>query len=68
MSSFQTPHYMYLFEMSNGKKKLAYGASPDDAFEILRSRLPDKELALIDRTKHVRISQREMRKHIHELG
>ena len=24
MSSFSNPHYMYLFEMKNGKKKLAY--------------------------------------------
>ena len=29
MSSFSNPHYMYLFEMKNGKKKLAifYGAA-----------------------------------------
>jgi len=35
MSSFSNPHYMYLFEMNNGKKKLAYGQSPEDALSIL---------------------------------
>ena len=35
MSSFSNPHYMYLFEMTNGKQKLAYGQSPEDALEIL---------------------------------
>ena len=35
MSSFSNPHYMYLFEMKSGKKKLAYGQSPEDALNIL---------------------------------
>ena len=35
MSSFSNPHYMYLFDLKNGKKKLAYGQSPEDALEIL---------------------------------
>ena len=49
MSSFSNPHYMYLFEMKNGKKKLAYGNSPEDALDILRIRLTDEEMAeLID--------------------
>ena len=39
MSSFSNPHYMYLFEMKNGKKKLAYGQSPEDALNILAMRL-----------------------------
>ena len=39
MSSFSNPHYMYLFDMKNGKKKLAYGQSPEDALQILRFRL-----------------------------
>ncbi len=29
MSSFSSPHFMCLFEMKNGKKKLAYGRSPE---------------------------------------
>ena len=39
MSSFSNPHFMYLFAMKNGKKKLAYGQSPQDALDILRFRL-----------------------------
>ena len=39
MSSFVSPHRMYLFTLKNGKKKLAYGESPEDALEILRIRL-----------------------------
>ena len=47
MSSFSNPHYMYLFEMKNGKKKLAYGQSPDDALNILAMRLSAEEMAQI---------------------
>ena len=31
MSSFSNPHFMYLFDLKNGKQKLAYGESPADA-------------------------------------
>ena len=41
MSSFSNPHYMYLFDMTSGKKKLAYGESPEDALDILSVRLTD---------------------------
>ena len=41
MSSFQNPHHIYLFAMKNGKKKLSYGTTADDAFENLRLRLSD---------------------------
>jgi len=68
MSSFKNPHHFYLFEMKNGKKKLAYGASPDDAYEILSYRLTPEELAEIIKDRYVRISQRKLREHIHELG
>ncbi len=44
MSSFSNPHYMYLFDLKNGKQKLAYGESPEDALEILRIRLTDDEM------------------------
>lgn len=68
MSSFTTPHHMYLFEMTNGKQKLAYGASPEDALDILAMRLTDTEMALIKRDEYKRIPQREMLKHISNLG
>ncbi len=68
MSSFSNPHYMYLFEMKNGKQKLAYGASPEDALEILRVRLSEEEMARIIPRKFKKISQRKLQQYIHNLG
>jgi hypothetical protein len=68
MSSFSNPHFMYLFEMKNGKQKLAYGESPEDALEILRVRLTDEEMAEILPNKFTKISQRKMQEHVHNLG
>jgi len=68
MSSFNNPHYMYLFDMTNGKKKLAYGQSPEDALEILRIRLSEEEMAEILGQSYIKISQRKMQDYIHELG
>ncbi len=68
MSSFNNPHYLYLFTMTCGKKKLAYGSSADDAYENLKLRLTEKEMRQILRDQHTRIPQRDLRKHIHELG
>lgn len=68
MSSFSNPHYMYLFELKNGKKKLAYGQSPADALEILRIRLSAAEMAEIMQERFVKISQRELQQHVSELG
>ena len=59
---------MYLFEMTNGKQKLAYGSSPEDALEILSYRLTDEEMALIIRDQYQKISQRKMQEHIGNLG
>lgn len=68
MSSFSNPHYLYLFGMKNGKKKLAYGPSPEDAFEILRLRLTDEELAQIIKDKYIKISQRKLQDYVDLLG
>jgi hypothetical protein len=68
MSSFSNPHYMYLFDMTNGKKKLAYGQSPEDALEILAMRLSAAEMAGILRDKFVKIRQRELQQYVPELG
>lgn len=68
MSSFSNPHYMYLFEMSNGKKKLAYGQSPADALEILSFRLPEEEMALIYPDQFTKIRQRDLQKYTDQLG
>ncbi len=68
MSSFSNPHYMYLFDMKNGKKKIAYGQSPEDALDILRLRLSDEEMAQIRADRYVKISQRKLQEHVDDLG
>jgi hypothetical protein len=68
MSSFSNPHYMYLFEMTTGKKKLCYGKSPEDALEILSFRLSEAEMEEIVRDKFEKIHQRQLQDYIHLLG
>lgn len=68
MSSFSNPHYMYLFDLKNGKKKLAYGQSPEDALEILSYRLAKSEMAEILPERFIKISQRKLQEYVHELG
>jgi len=68
MSSFSHPHYMYLFDMKNGKKKLAYGESPEDALDILRIRLLDDEMDEIIPEQYVKISQRKLQEYVDQLG
>jgi hypothetical protein len=59
---------MYLFSLRSGRKKLAYGESPEDALEILRVRLSEAEMAEILRDEYIRISQRDLQQHVGELG
>jgi hypothetical protein len=59
---------MYLFNLKNGKKKLAYGESPQDALEILRYRLSEEELALIEEDEYIRISPRSIQQYVSQLG
>jgi hypothetical protein len=68
MSSFSNPHYMYLFDLKNGKQKLAYGESPEDALEILRVRLNEAEMTDIIPDRYIKIRQRDMQKYVHNLG
>ncbi len=68
MSSFNNPHHLYLFAMTDGKKKIGYGPSPEEAYENLRIRLTEQEMAAILVDKYERITQRDLHKHIHELG
>lgn len=68
MSSFNNPHHMYLFAMKNGKKKLAYGRSPEDALEILSYRLTKDEMAEIIPDDYIKINQRHLQRYVHLLG
>ena len=68
MSSFSNPHYMYLFDLKSGKKKLAYGESPEDALDILRIRLSENEMSEIIADRYTKIAQRDLQQHVKELG
>jgi hypothetical protein len=68
MSSFNNPHHFFVFDMKNGKKKLAYGASPEDAYEILKLRLSSEEMEQVIQGQYTKISQRRLRQYIHDLG
>jgi len=54
--------------MKNGKKKIGYGGSPEEAYDNLKLRLTAKEMEQILKDPPVRIVQRELPKHVHELG
>ena len=68
MSSFSNPHFMYLFALKNGKRKLAYGQSPEDALEILRMRLSEPEMSEILTDQYIKINQRELQQYVSDLG
>jgi hypothetical protein len=68
MSSFSNPHFMYLFALKSGKKKLAYGESPEDALHILRMRLTEEEMGEIQPDQFIKINQRELQQYVGELG
>ncbi len=54
--------------MKNGKKKLGYGGSPEEAYDNLRLRLSPKEMEQVVKENPVRIVQRDLQKHVRELG
>jgi hypothetical protein len=68
MSSFNNPHHLYLFPMKNGKKKLGYGGTPEEAYANLKLRLTPKEMEQVVQEQAQRITQRELHKHVKELG
>jgi len=68
MSSFSNPHYMYLFSLKNGKKRLAYGQSPEDALKILSYRLTPEEMDQIVQDDYIKINQRKLQEYAHLLG
>lgn len=68
MSSFSNPHFMYLFALKNGKKKLAYGESPEDALRILSVRLNEQEMSEIIFDQFIKINQRDLQQYVGDLG
>jgi hypothetical protein len=59
---------MYLFRLKNGKQKLTYGKSPEDALDILSYRLSAEEMDEIIRDDYIKISQRRLHEFVGNLG
>jgi len=68
MSSFGQRHRIYLFDLKSGKKKLAYGLSPEDALAILALRLSPEEMATIEKDRFQVVRQSDLRKLVPMLG
>jgi len=58
----------FLFNMKNGKKKLAYGNDLQDALYVLSLRLSEEELDQVIKDEYVKIPQRDLQKIVSELG
>jgi hypothetical protein len=58
----------FLFEMTTGKKKLAYGDDVDDALEILAMRLTKEEMDEVIKDKFTKMPQRDLQKVAKDLG
>jgi hypothetical protein len=59
---------MFLFEMTNGRKKLAYGTDVEDALEVLALRLSTDEMAQVIPDNCIKISHREIQRYVPLLG
>lgn len=70
MSSFSNPHFMYLFALKDqaGKRRLAYGQSPEDALAILGFRLSPQEMDQIVKDDYLKIHQRQLQEYVHLLA
>lgn len=66
MSSVATK--FYLFNMKNGKKKLAYGIDPDDALKVLELRMSKEEMDQIIKTEYTKVLQRDLQQIVDQLG
>jgi|GEM_PF-116755 len=65
---FSPPHFIYFFTLKNGKKRSAWGTSAEDALEVLSFRLTPEELAEIDPTSYVQVTQTQMQEYLPQLG
>ncbi|MCP5085640.1 MAG: hypothetical protein GY952_02360 [Rhodobacteraceae bacterium] len=67
MSSFVDKHFIFLFDVKGGGKRLSYGKDSDDAWEVLGFRLSEEELDQTIKDKYTRIKQAELRKYVDDL-
>lgn len=59
---------VYLFDMQDGKKKIAYGITPQHALEILAYRLSEDEMNLICKDWYIAINPRNINDYLNLLG
>jgi radical SAM superfamily enzyme YgiQ (UPF0313 family) len=59
---------IYLFELRDGRQKLAYGATPAEAVASLRLRLPAADVDDVDPDRCRVVAQRDLQQHIDRLG
>ncbi|MGZ6005387.1 MAG: B12-binding domain-containing radical SAM protein [Candidatus Saccharimonadales bacterium] len=65
---FNTSHNFYLFGTVNGKLCLVYGNSQEDAWDVLKIRLTDNELAQINYDNCQKILQKDLQKYASQLA
>jgi radical SAM superfamily enzyme YgiQ (UPF0313 family) len=65
---FVRPTAFFVFDMHNGRQKLAYGTDPADAIEVLKLRLGEGGVAAVDVSRPTRVRQHELRAHLGKLG
>ena len=58
----------YLFPLTTGKKRLAYGHTPEEAIEIMGYRLGSEEMAQLTGEPPEEIRQQDIPNHVKELG
>jgi len=68
VSSFDRRSHIYLFDLTTGKKRLAYGETTEDALEILSTRMSAEEMGEILKDKYRTVKQSELRSLVKELG
>ena len=68
MENKNKPSSIYLFDMKTGKKKLAYGKTPEDALAILELRLTTEEMVQIVKEKYARIKRKDVHCYVDHLG
>ena len=69
LSVKKPPSWFWLFRLKNGKKRLGYGPTVEDARRIMGYRMSAIEMAqIVAGDAPQRISQRELRQHVGELG
>ncbi len=62
------PSRFYLFPLRSGKKRIAYGESPEQAREIMSWRMSVEEMAQIAEGPIIEVRQQDIHPHLKELG